>query len=66
MSSYASSNSMMKFDDYILDSRIPEQVERLATGFRLVLDENFVSNVLESEKQRDTLQDLLVVSSLCR
>ena len=63
MSSYASSKSLMKFDEDYTDSRIPETVERLPTGFRLVLDEHFVVNVIESEKPRDTLQDLMVVAA---
>ncbi len=63
MSSYASSKSLMKFDEDYTDSRIPETVERLPTGFRLVLDEHFVVNVIESERPRDTLQDLMVAGA---
>lgn len=60
-SSYVSSKSFGKLDDLgLVDQRVPEVVEQLPTGLRLVLDENFVSNVWGSEKQRDTLQDLLV------
>jgi len=61
MSSYTSSKSLMRLDDGLdKDNRVPDRVERLPTGFRLVLDENFVANVWQSERQRDTLQDLLV------
>lgn len=60
-SSYASSKSFIKFDEIDLtDQRVPDQVETLPTGLRLILDDNFVRNVWNSEKQRESLQDLLV------
>ena len=60
-SSYASSKSFIKFDELGLrDSRVPEQVETLHTGLKMILDETFVNNVWSSEKQRESLQDLLV------
>ena len=61
-SSYASSKSFLKYDEVDLrDSRVPDAAETLPTGFRMVLDEHLVANVWSSEKQRETLQDLLVV-----
>ena len=63
-SSYASSKSFLKYDDSDLrDSRVPDVAETLPTGFRMILDENLVANVWKSEKQRETLQDLLVLAS---
>lgn len=63
LSSYHSSNSFIRYDDdmySIMDSRVPENVEILSTGLRLVLDEVFVSIVWQADKKRDKLQDLLV------
>lgn len=62
LSSFTSSKSLVKYSDQgnLQDSRVPDKAEKLPTGFRLILDEAFVSHVWQSEKQRDTLQDLLV------
>lgn len=60
-SSYASSKSFLKFDEPgHQDERVPDEVEILPTGLKLIIDEKFVQNVWNSEKQRETLQDLLV------
>ena len=60
-SSYASSESFLKYDEVDLrDSRVPDAAETLPTGFRMVLDEHLAANVWSSEKQRETLQDILI------
>lgn len=65
LSSFHSSNSFIRYDDdmySIMDSRVPEVVEELSTGLKIVLDEVFVNIVWSADKKRDKLQDLLVSS----
>lgn len=43
-----------------VDNRVPEWTEVLPTGLRMILDDGFVTHVWQSERQRETLNDLLV------
>lgn len=62
-SSFQSSNSLGLFDEESrnYDSRVPSEIKTLSTGLQLVLDEQFVENVWNSERQKEILQDLLVI-----
>jgi hypothetical protein len=58
-----SSNSFIRYDDTLNEhslQNIPASAESLPTGLLLILDEQFVTSVWNSEKKRDVLQDLLV------
>lgn len=58
-----SSNSFARYDDTQNDrslANIPESAETLSTGLLMILDEQFVVTVWNSEKKREVLQDLLV------